>query len=423
MTWGWKRLRQAVDFVQHNVSIALAVLWRTLLFRTKFIAVTGSLGKTTAKDCLAAIMARVGPTVKTQGNRNGGAGISQAILRARPRHRFVVMEIGTDRKGRMLRRSFFTRPDVALILKVARTHTQSFRTSEAVAAEKASLLKFLRPGGTVVLNGDDARVAAMAATTRGRVVRFGSSEDFDVKARDVRSRWPGRLTFTAVRGGEEAEVRTQLVGTHWLPSVIGAIAAGTECGATLTQAAAAVADIEPYTARMQPVELPCGAVLLRDEYNGSVDSFEAAMDVLREARATRRILIISDCSDCKLKPRDRIRHYAQAAGQCGAEVVFIGERASDGVRFFGGITGHSDGAHGFMRFEAAAEFLRRELRAGDLALLRGRSCDHLSRLYFALVGTVDCHVPTCERRRPCDECEKLGFVPEATALSASVCAE
>jgi UDP-N-acetylmuramoyl-tripeptide--D-alanyl-D-alanine ligase len=385
---------------------ALAFLWRTLLFRTKFIAVTGSFGKTTAKDCLAAMLARLGPTVKTDGNRNGAIGISRAILRARPWHRFVVMEIGTEHQGFMARGSLLMRPDVALILRVGRTHTKSFKTLEAAAAEKAGLLRFLRPGGTAVLNGDDPRVSAMAVGARRKVVRFGSSMDFDVWARDVVSRWPGRLTFTASRGGEEAGVRTRLVGTHWLASVLGAMAAATACGATLAQAAAAAAEIEPYTARMQPVELPSGAVLLRDEFNGSIDSFEAAMEVLGQADAERRLLIISDCSDCKLKPRDRIRHYARRAGQCGAEVVFIGDRAPEG-------------AHGFMRFEDAAEFLRRELRAGDLALLRGLNCDHLSRLYFALLGDVDCRVPRCDERRPCDRCARLGFTP----AGGSACAE
>ena len=130
------------------------------------------------------------------------------------------------------------------------------------------------------------------------------------------------------------------------------------------------------------------------------------MEVLSQAEAKRRLLIISDCSDCKLKPRDRTRRYARQASQCGAEVVVIGERVPDG-------------AQGFLRFEDAAEFLRRELRAGDLALLRGRACDHLSRLYFALLGEVNCHVPTCDSRRPCDECARLGFTPAA----GSVCAE
>jgi UDP-N-acetylmuramoyl-tripeptide--D-alanyl-D-alanine ligase len=403
---GRRRLPQAAAILFSLPLTALAFLWRTLLFRTKFIAVTGSFGKTTAKDCLAAMLARLGPTVKTHGNFNGRGGISRTILQARPWHRFVVVEIGTERPGGMIRGSFLIRPDVALILKVARTHTKEFRTLEATAAEKAKLLRFLRPGGTAVLNSDDPRVASMAVGLRRKVVRFGSSMDCDVWARDAVSRWPGRLTFTAGCGGEEAEVRTRLVGTHWLSSVLGAMAAAAACGATLAQAAAAAADIEPYTARMQPVELPSGAVLLRDEYNGSIESFEAAMEVLSQAESKRRLLIISDCSDCKLKPRDRIRRYARLASQCGADVVFIGDRTPEG-------------AHGFLRFEDSAVFLRRELRAGDLALLRGRTCDHLSRLYFALLGEVDCHVPTCDRRRPCDQCARLGFTPAA----GSVCAE
>lgn len=403
----WKRLSGEVALY---TLAALAFLWRTLLFRTKFIAVTGSFGKTTAKDFLAAMLSRLGPTVKTDGNRNGAFGISWAILRTRPWHRFVVMEIGTDRKGFMLRGSLLMRPDVALILTVGRTHTKTFRTLEATASEKASLLRFLRAGGTAVLNSDDPRVAAMAVGVRRKVVRFGSSMDCDVWARGAVSRWPGRLTFTAGRGDEEAEVKTRLVGTHWLSSVLGAMAAAAACGATLAQAAAAVAEIEPYTARLQPVELPSGAVLLRDELEGSIDALEVAMEALSQAQAKRRLLIISDCSDCKLKPRDRIRHYARLASQCGAEVVFVGDRAPVG-------------AHHFMRFEDAAEFLRHELRAGDLALLRGRTCDHLSRLYFALLGDVGCHLSRCDIRRPCDQCARLGFTPAARRAVGSACAE
>ena len=118
----WTRLWGEVE--RYSLA-ALAFLWRTLLFRTKFIAVTGSFGKTTAKDFLAAMLARLGPTVKTDGNRNGTIGISQAILRTRPWHRFVVMEIGTDRKGFMVRGSLLVRPDVVLILRVARRTPRS----------------------------------------------------------------------------------------------------------------------------------------------------------------------------------------------------------------------------------------------------------------------------------------------------------
>lgn len=416
-------LREAIALIKNLPAGLLAFVWRTLLYRTIFIAVTGSLGKTTAKDCLAAMLSRVGPTMKTRHNSNGRWGITRTILRTRPRHRFVVVEVGTDRPGALIRASFLLRPDVALILKVARTHTKEFKTLEGTAAEKVKLLRFMRKGGTAVLNGDDPRVSAMARKARGKVVLFGSSEGFDVWMREASSRWPERLQFTACRGKEVERVRTQLVGTHWLHSVTGAIAAAVACGATLAQAAEAAAEVEPFVARMQPVELPGGAVLLRDEYNGSVDSFDAAFRVLSQAQAQRRMLVISDCSDSKAKPRDRTRQYARLAVQCGAAVVFIGEGSGHGVEHALRAGSAPENAHGFPRWEDAAIFLRQELKAGDLVLLRGRATDHLSRLYFAVRGSVACHKTKCSMLRPCDECSKLGFVADTQNVASLVCVE
>jgi UDP-N-acetylmuramoyl-tripeptide--D-alanyl-D-alanine ligase len=415
--------REGLAIVRNLPAWALAFVWRTLLIRTTFIAVTGSLGKTTAKDCLAAMLARLGPTLKTEGNSNGREGITRTILRVRPWHRFAVVEMGTSRPGGMVRGSLLVRPDVALILKVARIHTKEFKTLEETAAEKMKLLRFLRTGGTAVLNGDDPRVAAMAAATRGRVVWFGSSGDFDVRARDASSQWPKRLEFTACHGEEAVKVSTRLVGTHWLLSVTGAIAAAVACGVTLSQAAEAALEIEPHAGRMQPVELPNGAVLLRDEYNGSLASFEVAIEALRQAQAKRRVLVIGDCSDFRRKPKQRMQYYARVAGECAQAVVFVGERCGEGVAYARREGVLCENAHGFQRLEDAAEFLRREVSTGDLVLLRGRCTEHLSRLYFAMFGSVRCAKTVCPRQRLCDDCPELGFRPRQEPLAAIVCAE
>jgi UDP-N-acetylmuramoyl-tripeptide--D-alanyl-D-alanine ligase len=402
--------------------VALAFLWRTLLVRTTFVAITGSLGKTTCKDCLAVMLARVGPTIHTLKNRNGRGGVARTLLRVRPWHRFAVIEIGTDRPGGLIRGSLLIRPHIVVILKVAPVHVGRFRTLEEIAAEKAKLLRFLRPGGTAVLNGDDPMVAAMAGAVRGRAVLFGGSDRFDVWGCGASSRWPERLQFTACRGEERVAVKTRLVGTHWLSSVVGAVAAATVCGAGFQQAAEAVLEVEPFTARMQPVELPGGAILLRDEYNGSLDSFEAALEVLRQAGAQRRVLIISDCSYDKDKPRDRMKHYARAAVGCAEVVVFVGDRARYGLEY-SLRAGLPQETHAFTGLEAAAEFLKKEARSGDLLLLRGRTNDHLSRIYFGMLGHVDCRKVTCARHRLCDECTELGFQPRAESTLASLCAE
>jgi len=279
-----------------------AFLWRTVLFRTTFIAIS--------KECLAAILASAGPTVKTLGNDNGRRGVPRTILRARPWHRYVVIEIGTDRPGNLVRGAFLIRPDVieigtdrpgnlvrgaflirpdvAVILRVARTHTREFQSLEKTAADKAKLVRFLRRGGVAVLNGEDERVAAMASLVRGRVVRFGSSPAADVWASGASSVWPSRLTFRLCSGGESHVVHTQLVGTHWIPAVAGAAAAATACGVGLAQAAAALGNVPPFPGRMQPAPLPGGAVMLRDDYNGSIDSLEPAGHTIATGTGTSR---------------------------------------------------------------------------------------------------------------------------------------
>jgi UDP-N-acetylmuramoyl-tripeptide--D-alanyl-D-alanine ligase len=395
----------------------LAYVWRSLLVRTTFVAVTGSLGKTTPKDCLAAMLERLGPTRKSQGSWNTGKGISMAILRARPWHRFVVLEAGTGEPGEMTRSARLVRPDVALILTVARTHTKEFKTLDHIAAEKAELLRFLRPGGTAVLNGDDPRLAEIARTVRGQVVLFGSSPRFDVWGRDPASVWPDRFQFTACAGDDTVTVRTQFAGTHWLTSVLGAVAAAKACGVGLSQAAEAVSSVAPYIGRMYPAMLPNGAVVLDDSYNGSIDSFERAIEVLRQARAQRRILVISDCSDFRKKPRERLQYYARVASHATEMVVFVGDRSTYGIEYAQRSGMPAANARAFFTWQAAADFLRKELRPGDLVLVRGRGTDHLERVRHALAGTVACQKSYCSLMQPCQGCPQPGFQPDSRLVT------
>ena len=401
-----------VGWRTYNVFVCgAAFLWRTLLFRTTFIAVTGSLGKTTAKECLAAILASQGPTVKTFRNNNGRHGVPRTILRARPWDRYVVIEIGTDRPGNMIRGAFLIRPDVAVILGVARTHTREFRSLERTAVDKAKLLRFLRRGGVAVLNGEDERVAAMASSVRGRVVRFGSSPEFDVWATDASSAWPSRLEFRLCSADGSYPVQTQLVGTHWIPSVLGAVAAAKACGVSLAQAAQALGSVPPFPGRMQPAPLPNGAIVLRDDYNGSIDSLEAACEVMRSARAGRKVLVISDCSDFGKNYRHRHRHIAALAREMADLAVFVGSKSTFTAKHALRLGMPPATVQSFLTLASAVGFLERELRPGDLILLRGRSSDHVTRLYFAQLGQIDCWMMPCGSRGSCEYCPKLGFRP------------
>jgi UDP-N-acetylmuramoyl-tripeptide--D-alanyl-D-alanine ligase len=401
--------RNVVSVLANLPVMALAMVWRTLLRRTTFIAVTGSLGKTTSKDCLGAILAGVAPTQKTLGNDNGRRGLPRTILRVRPWHRYAVVEVGTDSPGKLTRASLALRPDVVVVLNVARTHTPAYRDLDHTANEKARMMRFMKRDGIVVLNADDERVRGMRPPRGQRVLYFGTSRNCEVRAEDAVSQWPGRLEFTAIHGGESSRVRTQFVGAHWLGSVLGAVAAARALGVSLEKAAEGLAGVAPHTARLSPWPLANGAVILRDDYNGSVDSFHRAVEVLRDAHAARKILVVSDCSDFRPKPRRRVYYYADVAREVADMVVFIGERCDQGVERAVRQGMAAECARGFHDFVRAAEFLKSELRAGDLALIRGQAYHHLGRTCYLLEGAISCTRVRCDRRILCDNCSLLEF--------------
>jgi len=397
---------------------AAAYVWRRVLVRTTFIAITGSKGKTTAKECLAGALQARYPTGKTLGNQNGYDGVPRSVLRVRPWHRFAVIEVAAKGRGLVKRSARLVRPDVAIVLLVARNHMKDFRTLENVAAEKAELLAHLGPRSIAVLNGDDPRVAAMAESLKQRVVFFGSSPSFPYWADAATSKWPERLSFDLHAGAERAEVRTRLVGCHWRHAVLGALAAAHVCGMTLRDAVMGVREVEPVLGRMQPVQLPSGAMMIRDDLDGSLGASDAAFETLAGATAERKILIMTDVTDTSMSPRQRYRTMGRAIARIFDLAVFIGDRAGYGVR--GAIAGgmSSERARACFSWQQAEDFLAGELKQGDLVLLRGRVGDHLARLYFALLGPVACRKTLCRKQIICDLCPELGALSPPRAVPA-----
>ena len=387
---------------------SVAVAWRVLLMRTTFVAVTGSVGKTTAKECVAAVLARRYRTAKTWGTANGRHGRARSLLRVKPWHRFAVIEVGIERPGTMRRAGRLVRPHAAVVMRVAETHRQGFVSLDATAEEKAKILDALPADGIAVLNAADPRVAAMADGRTLETIRFGVTPDCDVWADDVASRWPERLSFRLHARGTSRRVQTRLVGEHWVSSVLAGVAVGLRFGVSLDEAVAAAEAVEPSPGRMDPVELPNGATIVRDEYNGSIATFLPALEWLRQARAGRRIAVLGDWSDVRQTTRRRMRMLGQRAAECADLVVFVGpgRRHGRNAALQHGM-GEKD-VYWFHELREAAAFLRSELRGDDLVLLKGRTSDHLSRVWLALVGEVGCWKEICPKRILCDHCPEVG---------------
>jgi UDP-N-acetylmuramoyl-tripeptide--D-alanyl-D-alanine ligase len=402
----------------------LASIWRRLLFRTTFIAVAGSVGKTTTKELLADILASRARTFRSRGNQNSGFVVPINVLRVRPWHRFAVLEIGIGRPGGMRPLARVVRPDVAVVLSIVRAHTTAFDNLEQYAAEKAILLDSVAPGGLVVLNGEDARVAGMAARAHSRVCMTGTSPEFEFWADEATSIWPERLRFRINHGDQAFDVQTRQLGTHWTPAMTAALAVATNLGIPLQDAALALRVTAPYTARLEPVALPSGPVFLRDDYSASIDSFEASLRVLRDAQAARRVLVLTDFSDSGMNRRLRLRTLAAAVWGWIGLLVVIGREHAYGKRKAVEAGLPECSVYGFETLKAAAEFLKGELRAGDLVLLKGRSTDHAGRLFSAQIGTVTCWRNYCPKTCLCDACWELGFSPNPdlpTKTTSAVC--
>ena len=385
---------------------ALDFVWRRLMFRTTFVAVTGSLGKTTAVECVKQILSCCFAVNGTKHGINSGPGIARTILRTRWRHRFTVIEVGTRKPGDMWKAAWMIAPDTAVVLAVEAVHTECFGGLEEIAQEKSQLVARLGRRGLAVLNGDDPRVAAMAACCRGRVVTFGCRPECDVWASEVSSRWPARLSFRVHRGAQSRMVNTQFVGEHWLNSVLAALATALWHGVELERAAAAVEQVPPARCRMEPVLLPSGAYALRDEFSRTFAGLPAALRVLEQAQG-RRVLVYHDAYDSGLAFRERFRQVGRLVAQ-SADLTLVYGNESNRARnamIEGGVP--QANLRSFPDIWAVADFMKASLGAGDVVLLRSGYSDAAARIYFAQLGSVGCRIRACSKGFPCDYCEEL----------------
>ncbi len=397
----------------------VAFAWRRMLPRTTVIAITGSLGKTTTKELLADVLMSVAPTYRTYRNQNSSSLVTLNVLRIRRRHRYAVIEIAGASPGSLRRPARLVRPDVVIILNVLRTHRTSFENSEQYAKEKAVLLECLKPGGIAVLNQDDPFVSRMTPPEGARVYRFGSAPNLEQHVDNISAAWPHRLSFSFHVGDESRQIETKLVGAHWIPSAAAALTAATALGVDLDVAVAALNRTKPFPARLQPARVPSGAVILRDDYNASIDAIDTSLRVLEEATALRRMLVITDMSDFGKNRKQRLKYLGARSAEVADSAVFIGDLAEYGKRraIEAGLA--PDAVHAFATLREAADFLRGDLKSGDLVLLKGRTTDHATRIFFAQLGEVKCWKEYCGKRMLCDLCPQLGLSRETLTAAAT----
>ena len=243
---------------------------------------TGSSGKTSTKDLLAAVLEPLGEVVAPPGSFNNELGHPWTVLRATTETDYLILEMSARHPGNIAALARIAPPSIAVVLNVGTAHLGEFGSREAIAATKAELPQAVPASGVVILNADDPVVAAMAEETTARVVRVGRSAGARRRRRrgSCSTSWPGRGSPCTPRGAQ-TEVTLAVHGDHQVSNALCAAAVALECGANLEQVAAALAAAGPVSPhRMQVGTRADGVTVVNDAYNANPDSVRAGLKAL-----------------------------------------------------------------------------------------------------------------------------------------------
>ncbi|HYP01344.1 MAG TPA: UDP-N-acetylmuramoyl-tripeptide--D-alanyl-D-alanine ligase, partial [Pyrinomonadaceae bacterium] len=344
------------------------------------IALTGSAGKTTAKDLTAHVLSATNRRVlKTQKNFNNELGLALSILQmetrgARPADFDVaVLEMGQSMFGEIKRLTEVAPPDIAVELNVAPVHLEFFDSVEHIAAGKAQLVENLKPGGTAILNADDARVAAMRDKhTSGRTLTFGIERAADVSAKEIESSRFGLSRFRLVTPLGEAGAELRLPGRHNLLNALAASAVATCFGIAPEEIARALASATPSEMRGEVIEFAAGFSLIDDSYNSNPRSLLSMARSVAEARGEgsgarrrRTFVVAGEMLELGEAGAEMHREAGREIARMGIEVLW-GVRGLATELVAGAREAGMETARFFATTEDAAAALTEEVRAGDL---------------------------------------------------------
>ncbi len=364
--------------------------WRTQL-DVRVVGVTGSVGKTTTKELTAAVLARRFRTLKNEGNLNNEIGLPLSLLQLRERHERAVLEMGFYTRGEIALLCELSQPHVGVITNVYPVHLERAGTLKDIAAGKGELVEALPPDpdGVVVLNADEPEVMAMSGRTRARVFTYGLEPDADLWASHVEGMGLSGIRFRAHYRGDTLHVRVPLLGRHSVHTALRAAAVGLTEGLTWQEILEGLqAQDGQAQLRLYAVSGPRDSIILDDTYNASPESAIAALNLLEDLDAARRVAVMGDMLELGSFEQQGHRAVGTRARDVADLLITIGALAeiiAEGARAAGmeesEIVCCRNG-------EEALAVLKQEMNAGDVVLVKGSRGMRLDRLVNELEARV-----------------------------------
>jgi UDP-N-acetylmuramoyl-tripeptide--D-alanyl-D-alanine ligase len=356
----------------------LARYWRAR-FAPALVAVTGSNGKTTVKEMLAAIFrkhADESAVLATRGNLNNDIGLPLTLLGLRHAHRWCAIELGMNHKGEIAYLAGIARPTVALVNNAQREHLEFMRSVEEVAAENASVYGALSDEGVAVINADDAHAAFFRRCAgKRRTVDFGLAAGA-VTARFRLERLSSEIHLVTPAG--EADATLAIPGLHNVRNALAAAACAVAVGIEVGTIAAGLTAFRPYTGRLQVKRGADGATVIDDSYNANPDSVRAAIDVLASCPAPTALVLgdMGEVGEHGAEFHREVGEYARTKGV--SQLLGLGDATRHAVEAFG------EGARHFTEVDELISNLE-----AKTVLVKGSRFMKMERVVAALTGSTE----------------------------------
>ena len=387
--------------VVDDTRLALAELagaWRKKV-PVSVVGITGSNGKTTVKEMVAAILSVNGNTLFTQGNLNNDIGVPLTLLRLNEQHRYAVIEMGANHPGEIEYTSNYAQVDVAVITNVGAAHIEGFGSVDGVAKAKGEIIQTLKQAGVAVINrddkyfdywksvagtrkiisfglGDGANVTSHTAKTE--VINNEFSTTFDLMTEHDCMDAGGRAMQGAVAEGVTT-VKLKLAGQHNVVNALAATAACLALGIDLNQIKQGLESVKPVTGRLQPLVSRQGNIVIDDTYNANPASLKAGLDVLVNCAGKPWLVLgaFGELGPESVKIHEEIGELIKAAGV--VRLLAVGSDARNAVKVFGA------GATFFETQNELIDVLKQELKGDEAILVKGSRAQHMENVVAALV--------------------------------------
>ncbi len=334
------------------------------------VAVTGSNGKTTTKDMIAAILSTKYRTLKTEGNFNNEIGLPLTLLQLNPDHQAVVVEMAMRGRNQIRALTKIARPDIGVITNIAATHLELLGSMANIAAAKGELLTGLSADGTAVLNGDDSWCRALGKQFKGKVIYFGLDEGNEIRAVNIERRGWQMYFFVPALGGQEFQL--PLPGLHNVRNALAALAVGSLLAVPGQLLVNGLKNLSLSSMRLEMVRGVKGTKIINDAYNANPSSTIASLKILKEVAAGRSLAVLGDMFELGDYAVNGHKEVGRQAVELGLDyLVTVGDLA--------GIIGEEALRQGmakekvshFQDTEQALRAVKAILRQGDTVLVKG----------------------------------------------------